>query len=101
MELRVNFNFLISKWQPGRDGANNGRSVLCSHPTSEVGQHPGPAGKQAGMPLPRIPLGIPAPLLPKDTFLSFLREWFGACSELAEIVAKNYFGVLFLVLGFE
>lgn len=70
MELRVNFNFLISKWQPGRDGANNGGSVLCSHPTSEVGQHPGPAGKQAGMPLPRIPLGIPAPLLPKDTFLS-------------------------------
>lgn len=92
MELRVNFNFLISEWQPGRDGsrANNGGSVLCSHPTSEVGQHPGPAGKQAGMVLPGIPLGIP--LLPKDTFLFFLREWFGARSALVEIAAKNDFG---------
>lgn len=68
VELRVNFNFLISEWQWDGSGGNNRGNVLCSHPTLEVGQHPGMDGKQAGM---KSLLGIPTPLLPKDTFLSF------------------------------
>lgn len=65
-----------SEWKAGgehcpalqRSGDNSQGHVLCSHPTSEVGQHPEHAVNQAGMPLPGNMLIILVPLSPRDTF---------------------------------